>query len=114
MGLFQVMPYHFDGEEDPYDPETNAHRGLSYLSTALRLAQGRVDLALAGYNGGHSAISLPPAEWPSETQRYVYWGSGILADVYAGRVPSPRLEEWQRAGGAWLCAGTPAFALAAP
>ncbi len=114
MGLFQVMPYHFEGEEDPYDPETNARRGLSYLSAALRLAQGRVDLALAGYNGGHSAISLPLAEWPSETQRYVYWGSGILADIDAGRVPSPRLAEWQRAGGARLCAESPALALAAP
>jgi len=114
MGLFQVMPFHFEGQEDPYDPETNARRGLSYLSAALRLAQGRVDLALAGYNGGHSAISLPPAEWPSETQRYVYWGSGILADIDAGRVPSPRLEEWQRAGGGQLCAQTPALALAAP
>jgi soluble lytic murein transglycosylase-like protein len=114
MGLFQVMPFHFEGQEDPYDPETNARRGLSYLSAALRLARGRVDLALAGYNGGHSAISLPPAEWPSETQRYVYWGSGILADIDAGRLPSPRLEEWQRAGGGRLCAEAPALAFAAP
>jgi len=110
-GLFQVMPFHFRAEEAPFDPETNARRGLSYLAEALRLSGGRVDLALAGYNAGHSAIFLPPAEWPDETQRYVYWGSGILADITAGRIPSPRLEEWLRAGGARLCAAERAMAL---
>ena len=114
MGLFQVMPFHFHGNEDPYDPATNALRGLNYLAGALQLSGGRVDLALAGYNAGHSAILLPPAEWPTETQRYVYWGAGILDDIAAGRIPSPRLEEWARAGGDHLCAETRSVALAPP
>jgi soluble lytic murein transglycosylase-like protein len=104
QGLFQVMPFHFRGDEAPLDPETNARRGLGYLAEALRLAGGRVDLALAGYNAGHSAIPLPRSAWPEETQRYVYWGAGILDDIDAGRLPSPRLEEWARSGGARLCA----------
>src|SRR5919197_1910450 len=29
MGLFQVMPFHFHFGENPYDPETNALRGLN-------------------------------------------------------------------------------------
>ena len=28
IGLFQVMPFHFQAGEDPFDPETNARRGL--------------------------------------------------------------------------------------
>jgi soluble lytic murein transglycosylase-like protein len=113
-GLFQVMPYHFQGDEDPFDPEVNARRGLSYLAEALRLAGGRADLALAGYNAGHSAIFLPPTAWPEETRRYVYWGSGILDDISTGRLPSPRMQEWAAAGGASLCAEARAAASIPP
>ena len=102
-GLFQVMPFHFLEAEDPLDPETNARRGLAYLQRALDLAGGRADLALAGYNGGHSKITRPPETWPAETRRYVYWGSGVLEDIRTGAAPSPRLAEWLAAGGAGLC-----------
>jgi len=102
-GLFQVMPFHFAPGEDPLDPDTNALRGLSYLAGSFDLAQGRLDLALAGYNGGHGVISRPPAAWPTETQRYAYWGTGILADIETGAVTSPRLQQWLEAGGASLC-----------
>lgn len=71
LGLFQVMPFHFSGGQDSLDPETNARAGLDYLAEALRLANGKVDLALAGYNGGHSVINLPAGLWPNETRRYV-------------------------------------------
>lgn len=103
MGLFQVMPYHFDPTEDPYDFNTNAQRGLSYFSRALQLAGGDPAMAFAGYNGGHGVINIEPEDWPSETRRYVYWGTGILADIQAGNSKSPRLEEWLSAGGASLC-----------
>ena len=97
------MPFHFAPGEDPLDPDTNALRGLSYLAGSFDLAQGRLDLALAGYNGGHGVISRPPAAWPTETQRYAYWGTGILADIETGAVTSPRLQQWLEAGGASLC-----------
>jgi len=102
-GLFQVMPYHFAPGEEPLDPETNARRGLDYLAGALHLAQGNRVLALAGYNGGHSQIARPPAEWPAETQRYVRWGAGLLDDAASDRLPSPGLIAWLAAGGEWLC-----------
>jgi len=102
-GLFQVMPFHFGAGEDPLDVETNAARGLAYLARAASLASGDFRLALAGYNGGHGMISRPPVEWPPETQRYVRWGTGILADVDAGTVPSPTLAAWLDAGGRRLC-----------
>ena len=43
-GLFQVMPYHFHFGENPYDPETNALRGLDYLSRSLQTARGNARL----------------------------------------------------------------------
>ena len=102
-GLFQVMPFHFSDGEDPLEVETNAARGLAYLARAMQLADGRSDLALAGYNGGHGQIRRPPSVWPEETQRYVRWGSGILEDARAGVVPSPSLQASLDAGGAHLC-----------
>jgi len=107
QGLFQVMPFHFAPDEAALEPETNARRGLAYLASALELAGGRVDLALAGYNGGHSRITQPPDLWPDETRRYVAWGSAIYADATAGRMVSPALDEWLQAGGARLCRSAP-------
>jgi soluble lytic murein transglycosylase-like protein len=103
QGLFQVMPFHFSPDENPIDPYTNAHRGLSYLAQSLELAKDNPSLALAGYNGGHSVIMLNPDSWFDETKRYVYWGSGILSDISQGHTQSARLNEWLNAGGQSLC-----------
>lgn len=103
QGLFQVMPFHFQPGEAPNDPQTNARRGLAYLAKALSLAGGRIDLALAGYNGGLSRIAQPPEEWPAETRRYVAWGTAMFADGSAGRQASAALDAWLQAGGARLC-----------
>jgi soluble lytic murein transglycosylase-like protein len=102
-GLFQVMPFHFGSGEDPLDPETNAFRGLNYLARGLELAEGDTLLVLAGYNGGHGQIGRPASHWPTETQRYVRWGTAILADLQNGTVPSPGIQSWLEAGGANLC-----------
>lgn len=103
LGLFQVMPYHFEDGEDPFDPQTNARRGLGYLKTALTAAQNDVALALAAYNGGTSVLSQPAANWPAETQSYAYWGAQIYADAHSGQQVSPRLNEWLAHGGDNLC-----------
>ncbi len=103
MGLFQVMPYHFAEGEDPYDPETNARRGLTYLKKAWERTEGDVRLALAAYNGGFRRLQEPEDWWPEETRRYVRWGTGIYQDAREGRTSSPTLEEWLAQGGWWLC-----------
>jgi len=103
IGLFQVMPFHFQQGEDPLDPETNARRGMAYLARGLTLSGGRTDLALAGYNGGHGVIGQDAAQWSAETRRYVTWGSGILGDIATGNLQSPSLQAWLQAGGASLC-----------
>lgn len=99
MGLFQVMPFHFFATDDPFDPDTNAARGLDYLRRSLDAAGGNPGLALAGYNGGISVISRAQSSWAAETQRYLYWGSGIYQDAQSGLSRSARLDEWLSRGG---------------
>ena len=103
MGLFQVMPFHFADGEDGFDTETNARRGMDYLSRSLETAGGDPRLAFAGYNGGIGVIGWLETDWPAETTRYAYWGSGIYAEASSGFLQSSRLEEWLQAGGASLC-----------
>jgi soluble lytic murein transglycosylase-like protein len=103
IGLFQVMPYHFTPEEDPFDVESNARQGLAYLSGSLSLAANDPSVALAGYNGGHGVIGLPDSQWAGETVRYVNWGAGILRDARAGLMASPGLSAWLESGGRSLC-----------
>ena len=103
MGLFQVMPFHFHLGENPYNPETNALRGLAYLSRSLTAANGDPRLALAGYNGGIGVIARGEWTWSAETKRYVRYGAPIYGDAKNGAVSSAALEEWYRTYGENLC-----------
>ncbi len=103
MGLFQVMPFHFHVSDDPYDPDTNALRGLTYLKRALEAANGDPRLALAGYNGGIGVIHRAEWLWPAQTARYVQFGAPIYEDARRGATASPMLEAWYHRYGANLC-----------
>ena len=102
MGLFQVMPFHFLPNENGYNPDTNALRGLDYLRRSFERANGDARLALAGYNGGIGVIGWAESAWPAETKRYVYWGA-MYNDAIQNASQSERLEEWKRATGNSLC-----------
>ena len=102
-GLFQVMPYHFHVGENPFDPDTNALRGLDYLSRSLATGNGNARLAMAGYNGGIGVIARGEWTWASETQRYVRFGAPIYEDASSGVTSSPTLQEWYQNYGASLC-----------
>jgi soluble lytic murein transglycosylase-like protein len=97
------MPYHFATGENPYNPDTNAYRGLDYLRRSLDAAAGNPRLAFAGYNGGIGVIGLSESDWAEQTRRYAYWGSGIYAEASSDAQESLRLDEWLQAGGASLC-----------
>jgi soluble lytic murein transglycosylase-like protein len=103
MGLFQVMPFHFYSTDDPYNPGTNAQRGLGYFVRSLERAGGDARLALAGYNGGIGLIGRAEWSWPAETKRYVYFGGPIYEDARAGLSTSDHLNEWFASYGASLC-----------
>ncbi|RPJ28041.1 MAG: hypothetical protein EHM33_05830 [Chloroflexi bacterium] len=103
MGLFQVMPFHFKFGENPYNPDTNALRGMNYLSRALETGGGSARLAMAGYNGGIGVIARSEWNWPSETKRYVLYGAPIYEDARSGATSSTMLTEWYQKYGAGLC-----------
>jgi soluble lytic murein transglycosylase-like protein len=103
IGLFQVMPFHFRITDSPYDPETNAARGLAYLARSLAAAGGDARLALAGYNGGIGVISRAEWAWSAQTRRYVQYGAPIYADARSGAQTSAMVQEWYNRYGRSLC-----------
>lgn len=74
MGLAQVMPTtaRIYGVADPFDPVANLEAGARYLGSLLERFDADLELALAAYNAGPSAVSryggVPPYR---ETRRYV-------------------------------------------
>jgi soluble lytic murein transglycosylase-like protein len=103
MGLFQVMPFHFYAIDNPYDPDTNAARGLAYLSRSLASGGGDARLALAGYNGGIGLIARAEWLWPAQTKRYIQYGVPIYEDARSGLTVSEALNEWYEKYGVSLC-----------
>ena len=89
QGLMQLMPgtgarY---GVTNPYDVAQSISGGTRYLKDLLTMFNGRIDLALAGYNAGEGAVikfgyNIPPYD---ETRNYVK----LIIKRY-GRITSPK------------------------
>ena len=103
MGLFQVMPFHFRVDENPFNPNTNATRGLQHLKNSIDANNGNIRNGLAGYYAVISRSRNPEHNWPNETKRYVYFGEQIYLDTKAGKTKSERLDEWFYTLGRSMC-----------
>ena len=75
LGLMQLIPATAErmGVKDVFDPVDNIFGGTRYLSYLIKMFNGDVELALAGYNAGENAVirhgnRIPPF---AETQAYV-------------------------------------------
>jgi soluble lytic murein transglycosylase len=74
LGLMQIMPENLEtlNIDHPFDPRENVMGGASYLKNMLKRFDGKLELALAAYNAGPSAVEkysdVPPYR---ETQQYV-------------------------------------------
>jgi soluble lytic murein transglycosylase-like protein len=90
MGLMQIMPVVAEGVEDPFDPHTNLDLGARYFSRLLHRFDGDLELAIAAYNAGPSAVErfggVPPYR---ETSRFVSRVLGIYADHSRGVQAAP-------------------------
>ena len=73
-GLMQLMPETAEeyGVSDIYDPKQNVQAGVRYLRDLLALYNNRLNLAVAAYNAGPTAVAryrgIPPY---AETRAYV-------------------------------------------
>ena len=82
QGLMQLMPALAQemGVTDPFDPRDNIMGGVRYLSELLRRHRGNLELTLASYNAGPTAVAryhgIPPFR---ETRRYVKAITDIIA-----------------------------------
>ena len=88
----------FRGGGNPYDPQTNALRGLNYLKRSLQAAGGDPRLTLAGYNGGIGVIGQAEFTWSPQTQAYARRGNRYYADASAGAVSAADMQDYQSAG----------------
>lgn len=74
LGLMQLMPENLStlNVSHPFDPRENVMGGASYLKNMITRFDGKLELALAAYNAGPSAVEkyrdIPPFR---ETQEYV-------------------------------------------
>ena len=105
VGLMQVMPptaeqYGVVGdarqpiEKRLTDPRINLQAGTRYLRHLLDLFDNRLELALAAYNAGISAVQRAGQQVPNirETQNYVR----TVTQLYALLKPPPQVLEQRR------------------
>ncbi len=100
LGLMQLMPFHFDGTEQPLDPDVNLEAGASYLAELEHRFDGDLDLVLAAYHAGPAAVERWGGVPPYRTTR-----------AYVGRVLTRYREHWGSVERRLILSGRPAAAV---
>ena len=83
-GLMQLTPIIAAslGVENPFDPRENIMGGTRLLRELLDRHHGNLEMAIASYNAGPTAVALYGAVPPfKETQGYVKRVTGLIADA---------------------------------
>jgi hypothetical protein len=92
-GLMQVLPGTFHdmgGKGDIYNPDQNILAGAKYIAQGLRVCNGNIAAALAGYNMGNGGIKANGCRVPPSEMGYV---QGVLGNYqklggkYDGTIP---------------------------
>ena len=97
VGLMQLMPATAArfGKYNLTEPQDNIDAGVAYFSKLMQLFNGRLDLAIAGYNAGENAVlkynsAIPP--YP-ETQTYVARVMDVYTKLSNGKVAVPSVAK---------------------
>ena len=109
VGLMQLMPATArEMNVDPYSPEDNIEGGTRYLRYLLDRFKGRLDIALAAYNAGPTAVERSGGI-PSfaETRKYV---RKVLENSKSrSRIGSSDIHKLFLKDGSVLYTNTPSF-----
>lgn len=109
VGLMQLMPSTArEMKVDPFSPEENIEGGSRYMRYLLDRFNGRLDIALAAYNAGPTAVEkaggIPSI---TETRNYV---RKVLSDSKIGIRPgASRIHKIRLRNGSVLFTNTPSF-----
>lgn len=84
LGLMQLMPLHLEGVERPLDPAVNLELGADYLAGLERRFGGDLELALAAYHAGPTAVArLGRVPADGSTPQYVERVLGLYREHQA-------------------------------
>ncbi|HEX3035878.1 MAG TPA: lytic transglycosylase domain-containing protein [Thermodesulfobacteriota bacterium] len=88
IGVMQLMPgtAKDQGVNNPFDPLDNIKGGVKYLNRLMKMFNGNLELALAGYNAGQNAVvkygyKIPPyAETVSYVKKVLFHYNNLKED----------------------------------
>lgn len=101
LGLMQLMPVTCEryGVRDPFDPAQNVDGGVRFLKDLLDLFEGDVELTIAAYNAGASAVIRAGYQIPANAETLAFvprvlWYYQISQSVAQAHEPPVEEPSW--------------------